>query len=273
MVARVLENIEFDIQAMDEFLGRDLVRLYSITKTHLSYVSRKKILDRIIPFIYEQAKAIFRRGVSASLSHYKNYEPGDDWDIYMTIEKMLSLGKTLPDYEVILTKTPKIKKKNIVLCIDKSMSVMELIHQISITASILALSVKKENIAIIEFDSKARIIKSMHEHIEPDYLIQQILDIESGGKTNLYEAIQLATEQLQSITSSEKIVYIISDCDRTIGDNPLPLMAKIPEIKLIYAKTSRKIQFVDEILKLPTKLTFLELNRDTDLVELTKKMV
>ena len=87
---------------------------------------------------------------SSTVSKYVNYQPGDSWEAEMTIEKMLSLGKLSPDYESIVVKEPSKRKKSIVICIDRSMSVLQLIHQIVLMASVLSLSVKRDNFAIID---------------------------------------------------------------------------------------------------------------------------
>ena len=272
VAAQMLNKIELTEQMLD-YLGSDeLIRLYSRTKKHLSYEIRKKMLDKLIPFITEKAKIIFQRGISSSVSKYVNYEPGDSWEIEMTIEKMLSLGKITPDYESIVVKEPSKRKKSIVICIDRSMSVLQLIHQIVLMASVLSLSVKKDNFAIIDFDSNAYILKNMTDSVHSDALVELILNIESGGKTNLEEAISLATEQLKFCSSQEKIIYLISDLERTIGKNPLPIIQRIPDLRIIYVKTYRRVSFVDEVASLPN-VSFEELNYNSDLVELTTKLV
>jgi hypothetical protein len=258
---------------MLDYLGsNELIQLYSRTKKHLNFEIRKKMLDKLIPFITEKAKMILQRGISSSLSRYVNYEPGDSWETEMTIEKMLSLGKLSPDYESIVVKEPAKRKRSIVICIDRSMSVLQLIHQIVLMASVLSLSVKRDNFAIIDFDSQAHILKSMTDSIHSDSLVELILNIESGGKTNLEEALNLAIKQLKFSSSREKVIYLISDLERTIGKNPLPIMQRISDLRVIYVKTYRRVSFVDEVVSLPN-VSFEELNLNSDLVDLTSRLV
>ena len=272
VAAQVLSNIEITDQMLD-YLGSDqLIQLYSRTKKHLSYEIRKKMLDKLIPFITEKAKIIFKRGVSSTISKYVNYQPSDTWEPEMTIEKMLSLGKLSPDYESIVVKEPSKRKKSIVICIDRSMSVLQLIHQIVLMASVLSLSVKRDNFAIIDFDSQAHILKSMTDSIHSDSLVELILNIESGGKTNLEEALNLAIEQLKHSSSREKVIYLISDLERTLGKNPLPIMQRISDLRVIYVKTYRRVSFVEEVISLPN-VSFEELHQNSDLVDLTTRLV
>ncbi|MCG3217141.1 MAG: VWA domain-containing protein [Candidatus Heimdallarchaeota archaeon] len=272
IVAKLLNEMEISEHILDQLSGEDLIQLYSRTKKNLDYKIRKKMLDKLIPFITEKAKIIYRRGVSSSVSKYVDYEPGDSWEIEMTLEKMLGFGKLIPDYESIVVKEPSQTKKSIVICIDKSLSVLRLIHQIVLVASVLSLSVKKENFAIIDFDSEAHILKSMIKSLHPEFVVEQILNIESGGKTNLEEALVLAHDQLIQSTSRKKIIYLISDLERTVGKNPLPIINRIPDLRVIYAKTYRRVSFVDEIISLPNVL-MVELDRNSDLVELTSKLI
>jgi Mg-chelatase subunit ChlD len=272
IAAKILNKFELTDQMLDNLTGEDLIQLYSRTKKHLNYNIRKKLLEKLIPFITEKAKTIFRRGISSSVSRYVNYQPGDSWEIEMTFEKMLSSGKLSPDYESIVVKEPSKRKKSIVICIDKSLSVLQLIHQIVLMASVLSLSVKRDNFAIIEFDSEAQLLKPMSKRIPPEELVELILNVESGGKTDLDKALQLATKQLKDSSSREKIIYIISDLERTIGKNPLPIIQRIPDLRIVYARTYRRVSFVDEIVSL-SNVKMVELNHNSDLVELTTKLV
>jgi hypothetical protein len=272
IAAKILNDMEISEIVLEQLRGEELIQLYSRTKKHLSYQLRKKMLNKLIPFITEQAKAIYRRGVSASVSKYVNYEPGLAWELEMTIEKMLSHGKLSPDYNSIVSKEPAKKKRSIVVCIDKSLSVLRLIHQIVLMASVLSLSVKKENYSIIVFDSESAVLKPMHKYTNPDELIELILNIESGGKTNLEDALKLALNQLKQSSSREKIIYMISDLERTIGGNPLPIIQNIEDLRVIYARTYRRVSFVDEIISL-SNVSLIELNFDSDLVEITTKLI
>ncbi|MFW9852679.1 MAG: VWA domain-containing protein [Candidatus Thorarchaeota archaeon] len=272
IVARMLNKMELTDLILDQLQGEELTLLYSRTKKHLDFQIRKKMLDKLIPFITEQAKIIYRRGISASVSRYVNYEPGDSWEIEMTLEKMLSNGKTIPDYRDIVVKEPSKKKRSLVICIDKSLSILQLIHQIVLMASVLSLSVKKDNFAIIDFDSSAHILKEMNETIHPESIVELILNIESGGKTNLEEALSLALKQFSKSVSREKVVYLISDLERTIGKNPLPVISRIPDLRIIYARTYRRVAFVDEVISL-NNVTMSELNQNSDLIELTSRLI
>ncbi|MHA2357829.1 MAG: VWA domain-containing protein [Candidatus Heimdallarchaeaceae archaeon] len=272
IAARLLNKMELSENILDQLEGEELIQLYSRTKKHLDIQLRKKMLDKLIPFIIEKAKIIYRRGVSAAVSKYVSYEPGDSWEIEMTIEKMLSSGKIQPDYDNIVVKEPSKRKRSIVICIDKSLSVLQLIHQIVLLASVLSLSVKKDNFAIIDFDSTAHLLKAMNEGIHPDSMVEMILNIESGGKTNLEEALSLAHSQLMQSSPKDRIVYLISDLERTLGKNPLPVINRIPELRVIYARTYRRVSFVDDVISLPN-VSMEELNANSDLVDLTSRLI
>ncbi len=272
IVARMLNKMELTDLILDQLQGEELTLLYSRTKKHLDFQIRKKMLDKLIPFITEKAKIIYRRGISASVSRYVNYEPGDSWEIEMTIEKMLSNGKTIPDYDSIVVKEPSKRKRSLVICIDKSLSVLQLIHQIVLLASVLSLSVKKDNFAIIDFDSSAHILKEMNTTIHPESIVELILNIESSGKTNLEEALSLAHKQLSKCVSREKIIYLISDLERTVGKNPLPIISRIPDLRVIYARTYRRVAFVDDVISL-NNVSLNELNQNSDLIDLTSRLI
>ena len=78
--------------------------------------------------------------------------------------------------------------------------------------------------------------------------------------------------QLSQSTSRKKVIYLISDLERTIGKNPLPEINRITDLRIVYARTYRRVSFVDEVLSLPN-VKMDELNQNTDLVELTSSLI
>jgi len=73
-------------------------------------------------------------------------------------------------------------------------------------------------------------------------------------------------------SSKDKIVYLISDLERTTGRNPLPIINRLSNLRVIYAKTYRRVSFVDDIITLPN-VSMEELDRDSDLVDLTSRLI
>lgn len=271
IVAKTLNEMDIDNVTLDKISKEDLIQLYSLTKKQLSFKFRKEILDKIIPFITEKAKRIYLKGIASSVARFKNYEPGDQWDLEMTMQRMLSSGSGLPTYDNIVVREPEKRKRSIVICIDKSLSVLQHIHQIVLTASVLSLTVKRDNLAIIGFDSEAQLLKKMAETTHPNEIVRKILDLESRGKTNISEALELAHNELKQGSALERIIYLISDLERTAGKNPLPFIKRTKDFRVIYFRTYRRMPFVDEIAIL-SNVILRELNENTDLVELTTEM-
>lgn len=272
MIARLLNKIEEDTFFFDFSIGEDLVQLYSLTKRHLKFRLRKQLLDALIPYITRKASKIYRLGISSQLSRYKPYQLGDNWDLEMTIERLLSSGARYPDYNSIVVHEISKKKRSIVLCIDKSLSVFSFIHQIVLTAAVLAFSITNENYCVIAFDSKAQIIKSIDEYVDHNKIIERILDLESEGKTNLEAALSKAYEQLNKTNAREKEIILISDLERTVGKDPLPIIKQLPRLKVVYTRTARSNKLIQELTRFKN-VKIEELREDTDLVALSIRLL
>lgn len=272
MVARLINKIEEDDWFFDLDLGEELVKLYSLTKRHLKVKLRRQLLDTLIPYINRKALNIYRHGLSSRLSRYKPYALGDEWDIEMTIERLMSVGARYPSYSDIVVHELSKKKKSIVLCVDKSLSVFSYIHQIVLTAAVLAYSIINENYAVIAFDSKAQVIKPINEYADQETIIEKILDLESEGKTNIEAALSQAYEQLSKTNTREKEVILISDLERTVGRDPIPIVSRLPKLKVVFTRTARNNTLVHEISKF-RHVQIEEMNENTDLLALSSKLL
>ena len=94
------------------------------------------------------------------------------------------------------------------LLVDKSHSVFRCMHLVALAGTILAYAVHQEQYAVITFDTNPAILKSIHEHSDPRETLDKILNLKSGGRTDLSAALTEAYKALMGTSNKEKILCL-----------------------------------------------------------------
>lgn len=216
----------------------------------LSKEDRKKILRKILPQIYRKMRRIEKL---IQRTHYPKiipYKPTNQWDIEKTLEKFLQSERKYLRYEDIVVITKKSDKKDVILLLDKSHSVLQYLKFIVYTSILLARNYLDHNYSIILFDIEPKTIKKINQqNYSIDRVIQELIDLDSGGKTNISKALKAAEKEFSQNYAREKILYIISDLLPTAGDYDfLHLFNKFSDIRIILTPERRTVQLIKPIL-------------------------
>lgn len=91
---------------------------------------------------------------------------------------------------------------------------------------LLQLRLVNDYYSVLTFQDHAELLKSVQEQLSIVALIEKILDIQTGGTTNLEEALRKGPEELERIRELEGIGILVTDGWVTKGGDPLYVAAK-----------------------------------------------
>jgi len=161
-----------------------------------------------------------------------------EFDIDATIQHnpLKIYSKTLT-YDDIYGIKRKRKKRNIALILDTSGSMYgRLLLNAALTTSVLAYNMEKEHFAIILFNSTAMTLKGIKEEKNTINIVDDILDSEAAGFTNIHIGLEKGLKELEkSKRFSKKETYgiLISDGNYNRGEDPFDLAKKFPTLHVI----------------------------------------
>ena len=238
----------------------------------LSDEVKQQLLKLLIPEIMQKARVISERGKHSGTIKYLPYEPGKDWDIYETIERMLSLGEKKPSYDSIVCPEVDKRKKAVILCIDSSTSVIQMMHRITLTAAVLAHCLRDDHFAIIAFDTTPHIIKSIQQERSIYSVVEDVLLLESGGRTDISSALVEAKKQLSKLNQADKKVIVISDFEPTKGIEPIRNIHEFTDFRAVVTWRQKPSPMVKQLQGLKN-VTIHSLSNSTNLVRLISEML
>ncbi len=243
VVARALsESLHENL--LDSIVERDpesSIRLYRLVRWKLN--ERARALFRSL-----LSKVILRRSrVSMNLfegngrgRYYGRYEAGDDFEVELTIERLISSGKPIDHVsydDVVAIKRGK-RRGGLVIILDASGSMSgSKILRAATTAAIASHFVDKRELSVIGFNNKAFFIKSINDKKSIKKVVEEILDIVPLGYTNMYDALRLALEEGRRMKNPSYI--LLTDGEYNVGGDPYALAEKI-RLNVIYLSDNRK---------------------------------
>ena len=76
-------------------------------------------------------------------------------------------------------------------------------------------------------------LKSFDEDKKLDRILEAILDTEPIGYTRIDNAIKMAAKELRKVRDRNKWAIIITDGCYNLGEDPVPLVSKLPKLHVI----------------------------------------
>jgi Mg-chelatase subunit ChlD len=234
------------------------------TDEGIKFFSEKaKESGEIMPEVYffirrpisEKYKKIFRRLARQSImklslkitskgikGQYKRtvpyYQIGmPEFNIDETIQhNPLKIYNKILSYKDIYGIERRREKRKAVLILDTSGSMYgRLLLNAALTTSVLAYNMEKEDYAIILFNSTVMVMKKINQKKQVIDIIDEILDSEAVGFTNIYIGLEKGLEELNKVKENRKNRFgiLISDGNYNRGDNPIELAKKYPKLHVI----------------------------------------
>ncbi|MBD3254236.1 MAG: VWA domain-containing protein [Candidatus Lokiarchaeota archaeon] len=211
------------------FIRRPISDRYKIIFRRLA---RQSIIKTSLKISSRGLKGVRRKTVP-------NYHIGmPEFDLDETIQhNPLKIYEKTLSYEDIYGIKRKRKKRKVVLILDTSGSMYgKTLLNAALTTSVLAYNMEKEDYSIILFNSTAMTLKKIENRKKSiRAIIDEILDSEAVGFTNIYVGLEKGLEELRKTKSStkEQFAVLITDGNYNRGDNPLKLAKKFPKIHVI----------------------------------------
>jgi Mg-chelatase subunit ChlD len=140
------------------------------------------------------------------------------------------------NYQDIYGIERKRQKRKIVLILDTSGSMYgRLLLNAALTTSVLAYNMEKEDYAIVLFNSTAMVMKKINQKKPIVSIIDDILDSEAAGFTNISIGLEKGLNELNKIKDNRKSRFgiLITDGNYNRGDNPLGLAKTFPKLHVI----------------------------------------
>jgi Mg-chelatase subunit ChlD len=176
------------------------------------------------------------------------YEIGmPEFDIDETIQHnpLKILNNQINYYDIYGIKR-KQEKRNIVLILDTSGSMYgRTLLNAALTASVLAYNCEKEEYGIVLFNSTAMLLKAIDNNAKAiTTIIDEILDSEAVGFTNIYVGLAKGLKELNKLKKSSKNKFgiLITDGNYNRGDDPLVIAKKYPKLHVIGMPAENDIQ-------------------------------
>ncbi len=148
----------------------------------------------------------------------------------------LKIYKKSLSYRDIYGIERKRQKRKVVLILDTSGSMYgSLLLNAALTTSVLAYNMEKEDFAIILFNSTAMILKKVNQKKQVIDIIDDILDSEAVGFTNIYIGLEKGLKELNKVKENRRNRFgiLISDGNYNRGDDPIILAKEYPKLHVI----------------------------------------
>lgn len=160
-----------------------------------------------------------------------------EFDLDQTIQHnpLKIVEKTL-NYQDIYGVKRQREKRKVVLVLDTSGSMYgRLLLNAALTTSVLAYNMEKEDYSIILFNSTAMSLKDMKEEKEVTKIIDEILDSEAVGFTNIYIGLEKGLKELDKIKKKgrNRFGILITDGNYNRGEDPIDIAKKYPKLHVI----------------------------------------
>ncbi len=160
-----------------------------------------------------------------------------EFDLDETIQhNPLNIYKNSLTYKDIFGIQRKKQKRKIVMILDTSGSMYgKLLLNAALTTSVLAYNMEKENYGIVLFNSTAMVLKKIDKKKPVIKIIDEILDSEAVGFTNITIGLEKGLKELKKIKEKtrHKSGILITDGNYNRGVNPIELARNYPKLHVI----------------------------------------
>jgi len=232
------EYSQFFSQKFKEQKDNFIPQLYFMVKSHAP-VHLKLMLEKLThSIIFRKTLDISGRGDTGKARHRVSYRPGlIEFDLQRTFFNYLQRGGNVLGIDDIVGIERRQKKRNVVLIMDTSGSMFgKLLLNAALTASVLSDAMEKDNTSVIIFAGEPFVLKDINNERLTQPLIEDILESEAVGFTNISKALKKGLEQLNNVRKeccSKSLGILITDGDYNRGDNPAKIATRFPELHVI----------------------------------------
>lgn len=190
---------------------------------------RKLLLEKIA---YLSRKiAVGQAGIRKTV--VSRYKPGlDELDVDRTLEE--HIGSPHLDYDSIYCHEKLKQKSSYVLMLDVSNSMhQEKIAVGAIATGVFASKLRNDFHGVLAFARRPTVIKHVTEPNRLEELINRMLDLKSGGSTNIRAALLHGWELINEAQTAGKTGILVTDGWSTVGGDPAEAAAKFDRLHVL----------------------------------------
>ncbi len=210
------------------FIRRPISEKY---KSIFRRLARQSILKLSLKITSRGIRGQFKKTVP----YYQMGMPEFSMDETIQHNPLKIFSKNL-NYKDIYGVERKRQKRKVVLVLDTSGSMYgRLLLNAALTTSVLAYNMEKEDFAIVLFNSTAMVMKKINQKRPIISVIDNILDSEAMGFTNIYVGLEKGLKELSKIRENRKSRFgiLITDGIYNRGEDPVILAKKYPKLHVI----------------------------------------
>ena len=153
----------------------------------------------------------------------------EEFDLETTLYNVIEKGNpqiSLLSYQDLVDKLrTQIKTDVIIIDVSGSMYGRSLLNA-ALTTSVLSYVMDKHHYAVILFNSNAMVLKRIREEKPVVTIIDQILDSEAVGFTNIETGLKQGLKELNKINGRNKFGILVTDGNYNRGENPTKIAEK-----------------------------------------------
>jgi len=203
--------------------------------TKYKYIFRRLARQSIIKMSLRITSKGIRGHSRKTVPIYEIGMPEFDLDETLQYHPLKVNNKSLTHKDIYGIKRKRQKRK-VVMILDTSGSMYgRLLLNAALTTSVLAYNMDKEDYSIVLFNSTAMTLKKIDEKKTIKNIIDEILDSEAVGFTNIHVGLNKGLNELNKVRdiTKNKFGILISDGNYNRGDNPLNIARSFPKLHVI----------------------------------------
>jgi Mg-chelatase subunit ChlD len=187
------------------------------------------------------ARAVLRRafelvGPLSTARRAVREELAESWrgelDEEETLERVL--GKEFPEPGDWVGLRRENRRVQVALMMDTSLSMSgRNLALAAVAAAVLAFKVRSEDLAVIAFESAAKVLSRLGEHDRTARIVEGILAQPARGFTNIEEALAVGRAELERGDNPRRVGLLISDGVYTAGGDPTAEAARFPRLNVL----------------------------------------
>jgi len=220
-------------RVMDLEPGFLQVKLFAMLMERADAVKKSAIRSMLLQKIVFLSQKIAASASGITKTVVTQYRTGlDELDVDRTLEAQI--GSPVLDYENIYCHERVKQKSSYVLMLDVSNSMhQEKIAIGAIATGVFAQKLRHDYHGILTFAREPTVIKHVDERNDLELLMDTMLDIRSGGATNIREALLRGLVLLDEAKTMSKTGIIVTDGWATVGGDPVEIAGKYDRLHVL----------------------------------------
>lgn len=232
-------------QKYKEGSGQNFIpELYFMVRAHAPRKFKILLQQLTKGIILKSSLNISGRGQRGMARYRVKYFPGiNEFDLEQTFFNYIQRGQVLSYSDIIGLERRQIKK-NVVLMLDTSGSMFgELLLNAALTTSVLSYAMSKDFTSVILFSQEAFVLKGIKSIKTISKLIDQILESEAVGFTNITVGLRKGLDELKKVkghNARKTFGILISDGEYNRGQHPALIAHLFPKLHVIGMPSEQK---------------------------------